>query len=286
MPLDAYTLAARLSSNTGLSLLGTQGNDSDGNLWFGLHPAGHPTGQTFTIRTLVGWRRLDILFRPGNFASELLAAMRNADETRQNAFVAVIDTCRRDGAEITLTLNGASCDPSDPEIWSQPWRSMEIVLHKGMLPINEGNVDNDASLVILWTSRMASAIMVLLPLDRERHGQSDAEPEVTGLVEGARMQIEVNRYERDRRNRAAALAIHGYGCKACGIELDTRYGEIASGLIEVHHVTPVSKIKAGYIINPEIDLVPLCPNCHAVAHRRSPPFSVAELQELLDGKPS
>jgi hypothetical protein len=37
------------------------------------------------------------------------------------------------------------------------------------------------------------------------------------------------------------------------------------------------------------DLVPLCPNCHAVAHRRNPPFSVDEIRDLLQpgtGDPS
>jgi 5-methylcytosine-specific restriction protein A len=90
----------------------------------------------------------------------------------------------------------------------------------------------------------------------------------------------VNRYERDRRNRAAALAIHGYVCKACDLEMSDRYGPDAAGLIEVHHVTPVSEVGPGYIIDPRTDLVPLCPNCHSVAHRRSPPFSVDELRDM------
>jgi hypothetical protein len=45
-------------------------------------------------------------------------------------------------------------------------------------------------------------------------------------------------YERDRRNRAAALAIHGYSCKACNSDLSSIYGTAAAGLIEVHHLTP------------------------------------------------
>jgi len=90
----------------------------------------------------------------------------------------------------------------------------------------------------------------------------------------------VNRYERDRRNRAAALAIHGYLCKACDLDMGLRYGPAAAGLIEVHHVTLVSEVGPGYIIDPRNDLLPLCPNCHSVAHRRSPPFSVDELREM------
>ena len=65
-------------------------------------------------------------------------------------------------------------------------------------------------------------------------------------------------------NRAAALAIHGYLCKACDLDMGLRYGPAAAGLIEVHHVTPVSASGPGYIIDPKSDLVPLCPNCHFV----------------------
>jgi 5-methylcytosine-specific restriction protein A len=102
-----------------------------------------------------------------------------------------------------------------------------------------------------------------------------------GLPEGAKTRIEVNRYERDRRNRAAALAIHGYCCKACKLDMGERYGSAAAGLIEVHHVTPVSQVGEDYIIDPRTDLTPLCPNCHSVAHRRNPPYSVDDLREML-----
>lgn len=102
--------------------------------------------------------------------------------------------------------------------------------------------------------------------------------DLSGFPEGAKLPITVNRYERDRRNRAAALAIHGFRCKACDRLMSDHYGEIAATLIEVHHLTPVSELGPGYIINPATDLAPLCPNCHAVAHLRSPPFTVEELR--------
>lgn len=60
-----------------------------------------------------------------------------------------------------------------------------------------------------------------------------------------------------------------------------RYGSAAAGLIEVHHVTPVSQLGEDYIIDPRTDLMPLCPNCHSVAHRRNPPFSIDDLREML-----
>ena len=110
----------------------------------------------------------------------------------------------------------------------------------------------------------------------------NVQPEVAGYPEGALRTVQANRYERDRGNRAAAIAIHGTACKGCDLEMGARYGSVATGFVEIHHVTPVSRLGAGYVIDPKRDLLPLCPNCHAVVHRRTPPFTVVELRELLE----
>lgn len=279
MLLDARALAERISLETGLQFAGREGRDKDRGRWFELQPAGHPAGQTFSIRTTVGWRRLEVDFRPGNFAAELLQEMGRSDGGGRAAFRAVLDLCAADGADIDLRINGARRVHTDPSIWETDWRMMSLALRRGMLAINDGNSDEDARLIGLWTSRAATSILALLPV--ETGEDADVPPEVEGLPEGARIRIEANRYERDRRNRAAALMIHGYACKACRLRMDDRYGAAAAGLIEVHHVTPVSELGAGYIIDPSRDLVPLCPNCHAVAHRRAPPYSVDELRVML-----
>ena len=247
--------------------------------WFDLRPADYPVAATFSIRTVLGWRRLDVHFRPGNFAADLLEAMRAADETGRQAFSAVLEVCRSEGAEVAMTVNGAHCAPSSSDTWEMPWRSMGLIVRRGMIAIGEGDAAREARLTELWASRTAAAILALLPLEQE--DCQDADLDVAGLPEGAKTRVAVNRYERDRRNRAAALAIHGYACKACDLQLDGLYGSAAAGLIEVHHVTPVSEVGAGYVIDPRHDLVPLCPNCHSVTHRRQPPYSVNELREML-----
>ncbi|HSS63378.1 MAG TPA: HNH endonuclease, partial [Gammaproteobacteria bacterium] len=40
----------------------------------------------------------------------------------------------------------------------------------------------------------------------------------------------------------------------------------------------------GYEVNPKSDLCPVCPNCHAMLHRRNPPYTVDELRVLLSKK--
>jgi len=100
-------------------------------------------------------------------------------------------------------------------------------------------------------------------------------------TEGAATRILVNRYERDPRARARCLAIHGPRCKACNFMFGATYGARFASLITVHHLTPLASIGRAYRVNPERDLVPLCPNCHLLVHQRTPPYSVEEVQEML-----
>ncbi len=96
--------------------------------------------------------------------------------------------------------------------------------------------------------------------------------------EGARVTISVNRYERDGAARAACIARSGLRCFGCGLLMEERYGQIARGFIHVHHVKPLSFRKVVHSVNPELDLIPLCPNCHAVVHLADPPLSLEQLK--------
>ncbi len=53
------------------------------------------------------------------------------------------------------------------------------------------------------------------------------------------------------------------------------YGEKAKDYIEVHHIVPISERGGDYMVNPIKDLIPLCPNCHAMVHYG---FSLEELK--------
>jgi predicted HNH restriction endonuclease len=67
----------------------------------------------------------------------------------------------------------------------------------------------------------------------------------------------------------------------CGFNFGVRYGEPAVGYIQVHHIVPIAKVRKEYRLDPIADLRPVCANCHAVIHRREPPFSIKEVQHLL-----
>lgn len=101
------------------------------------------------------------------------------------------------------------------------------------------------------------------------------------VTEGAVHRINVNAYERSAEARQACLKERGFRCSACDTLLEEIYGEAASRLIHVHHLVPLSSIRRTYIVNGKEDLIPVCLNCHAVIHRRNPPYTVNDVREML-----
>ena len=88
------------------------------------------------------------------------------------------------------------------------------------------------------------------------------------FVEGEKQQVFTTKYERNRDAREACLAYYGYRCRVCGMSFEETYGEEFKGIIEVHHIVPISEIGETYVVDPIKDLVPLCPNCHTAIHSK------------------
>jgi 5-methylcytosine-specific restriction protein A len=126
----------------------------------------------------------------------------------------------------------------------------------------------------------AKADVDTLPTQTSYPGELD-EDENAQFAEGAVIRVTVNRFERDPYARKAALQFHGSQCKVCEIAMADVYGEIAEGFIHMHHLVPLSAIREEYKLNPETDLIPVCPNCHAMLHKRHPPFTPDELREIM-----
>lgn len=109
------------------------------------------------------------------------------------------------------------------------------------------------------------------------------EVEQTGRhTEGAVERVLVNRYERDQDARAKAIKHHGFLCQVCGFDFVTKYGTVGEGFIHVHHIVPLSTIGQSYVVDPINDLRPVCPNCHAMLHKRIPPYTIKELRDLME----
>jgi 5-methylcytosine-specific restriction protein A len=86
--------------------------------------------------------------------------------------------------------------------------------------------------------------------------------------EGLKKQITVNKYERSSKARDQCIEYNGLNCFVCGMDFYDTYGEIGKGFIHIHHLTPIHKIGQEYKIDFKKDLNPVCPNCHAMLHRK------------------
>lgn len=86
--------------------------------------------------------------------------------------------------------------------------------------------------------------------------------------EGIKKQILVNKYERSSLARKKCIEFHGLNCKVCGINFSDKYGEIGNEFIHIHHLTPIPKIGKEYKVDYKKDLMPVCPNCHSMLHRK------------------
>jgi 5-methylcytosine-specific restriction protein A len=107
------------------------------------------------------------------------------------------------------------------------------------------------------------------------------ESEPASYREGRRLAILVERIERDPRARMACIDHFGPVCQACCFDFEATYGEIGKGFIHVHHQRKLAETDGQHLVDPLVDLIPLCPNCHAMAHARQIPLSVTELRGVM-----
>lgn len=238
-----------------------------------LRPAELPPPNGFAVELRSAWRRLDALFVLDSYSAELLAVMAAVDRQRQTTFAAVARLMAGKEIRLSLRINEVVVDAS-ADLPAAPWRRFEMTASRLSSAAAQGQefVTSELSDLALTFLNLAFA---LLPVE-EGEGE-DAAVLTEGLPEGAKTRVEVNRYERSPVNRAACIAAHGLRCKACGFDFEEFYGPIGNGYIEVHHTTPVSAMGGAYVVDPIRELAPLCANCHAVVHRRSPPLGVEEL---------
>ena len=102
--------------------------------------------------------------------------------------------------------------------------------------------------------------------------------------EGARKTVLVNKYERSSIARMKCIEHHGCKCSICGFDFEKAYGELGKGFIHVHHLVPLATIGKEYRVDYDRDLIPVCPNCHAMLHRNvdGNHYSVADLKKIVN----
>jgi hypothetical protein len=123
--------------------------------------------------------------------------------------------------------------------------------------------------------------IVVIPRATERATYESERARRQIYREGAAIEMTLTRYERDSAARDACLNHHGFRCAVCGLLFSEKYGEIGEKFIHVHHVNPLAEAGTERELNPVTDLIPVCPNCHAMIHRRNPPLTVSQVRELI-----
>lgn len=272
---EADRLAENLTLKFGLPIKAAVNESKEGNV--ALVPVGVHRNEGFSLHIQIGWRSLEIEFVLGKFAADLLQQMGDSSREKKQVFSNVVQYILKERGSLTFRINDVAVQPIDPDSWPQDWKTLQFSLKKSPLEINTDDHGLTEELINLWVERFFACVIAISPLEEAQYAN-----EILGLPEGALKQELVNRYERSRYNRTLCINFHGLSCKVCNMNFANSYGEIGKGFIHIHHITPVSQLGAGYIINPIQDLIPVCPNCHAMLHKRNPPYSIPELISLIN----
>lgn len=111
------------------------------------------------------------------------------------------------------------------------------------------------------------------------------ENEINEYWEGESEEVTITTHKRNIDARNKCIENKGSKCCICGFDFEETYGELGKGFIHVHHINPISDSKGRYEINVEKDLFPVCPNCHAMLHRKHGSIlSIEELQLIIQQK--
>jgi 5-methylcytosine-specific restriction enzyme A len=101
------------------------------------------------------------------------------------------------------------------------------------------------------------------------------------LLEGSTKTIKVNIYERNPLARKKCIEHFGAKCTVCEFDFEKKYSRIGRGFIHVHHTLDISEIGKEYEVDYTKDLIPVCPNCHAMLHKKKPAYTVEQLKAII-----
>ncbi|MEE9361249.1 MAG: HNH endonuclease [Cellulophaga sp.] len=101
------------------------------------------------------------------------------------------------------------------------------------------------------------------------------------LTEGKSKTVSVNIYERNIQARKECIEHFGLNCQVCEYNFEDKFGNLGKDFILVHHKIEIATIGKEYKINPITDLIPVCPNCHSMLHKRKPAYTISELKKNI-----
>ncbi|MDZ8118821.1 HNH endonuclease [Pontiella agarivorans] len=69
-------------------------------------------------------------------------------------------------------------------------------------------------------------------------------------------------------------------CEICGFDFYAQYGDIGYGFAECHHTKPLSDLEKTTKTRLK-DLCIVCANCHRMLHKKTPPYTKAEMKTII-----
>ena len=212
---------------------------------------------------------------PGTVARQLAEILIEETLDKRKTEITTQDfsqACRRARISRVHDVTRDISDGNDSSWWLYKWHEKGLLdkSGRGRYKIVVGKVNQDHS------------------KNETKNNQPDERPFLCKAPEAAKKTVLVNKYERNAKNKRACLDYHGRNCHICNFNFDDFYGQdIAEGFIEIHHLVPLFQIskKYGeeeYVPDPQTDLIPVCPNCHAMLHYGfSEPKKLPEAQEKM-----
>lgn len=229
-----------------------------------------PRANTFYFDLAMGWQIFKITARPGAFSRDLLRAMRLKGSEDSSTFLRIYKAIGTSKVRNSLKINGTIVDVEAPAIWANDWSTFEWTIEPEPSQFSGREEDERLQIITDTLLRCIGAIVSLVPI----HG--------VAKLEGGQVMRTVESYERDQSLRDDCLKFYGFTCQVCEFDFEEEYGHEGKGFIEVHHIERLADRQLSET-NPITDLIPLCANCHRMAHRRVPPYTPAEIKEMIRG---
>lgn len=262
-PLDVPNILEKSLARTGVAF--EKSSSKYGEIY---RSADFDRGKGFQFEILESSIQHILIFSLERFAADLAKLIRNQLLKEVDKFSSP-DFAEKFGEALTLRINDSAVPNLATAIDIQDWRNMSLMAWVDK-PVKE--IEASRSFDFLLTF-----VLTCLPIEID----GDDVEEDTGSdfsIEGAKKSGVFTVYERSKKNRSICLAVQGYDCKVCGLNMEEKYGSLGSSYIHVHHLQPVSRMTSPRAVNPLTELIPVCPNCHYMMHQTDPPVTPAELR--------
>lgn len=249
--------------------------DSDGLTLEAIRLDGIRNSQSFRVVIQEEDRMTSASLEMDRYAGPIVRAMAERVKSGGTHWAELIDEARSNGVVTVFNLNGSFVD-FEALFDVDEWVTLAI---QCMVTYRQSR-DDRVNQIMRLAGQLLSMCTDSLEIVFDSTDQ-DPDLESQNDSEGRNFQVRVTRFERSPINRFRCIQHFGAFCQVCGIDFEAVYGPLGAGFIEVHHRTPVSSLGEITSVDPIIDLIPLCSNCHSMVHRISPPMPPEKLREIL-----